>query len=587
MARPITPATPIRTDDNQPPLSNLPVDPTNDKPNEKSGAVRSGSAQSTGSDRTVKNVASEGLENSTGETAEPAARTNNPNLIERSSNGLVERQPVGPAKSGDEATLLSDTKPKPADLVTQPAASTAGLNTNLSSTPGSGQANSNASPTDDARPAAADTAAPTAPRTSTYALDVIVVSPQNIAGVRWAPSLAAALNEAAMSPEIRAIELRESIELTSPLILPRGGLTLRSTAGAKVELTLSGSDAFGMGWEPWIELERKSLKCQGLRIRCLNDMRQHQAVFAMRAGGKLELEDCLITMDAARETILGNCIVVKDAPKTATTVNGSTSGSTPSIRAPGQGSSPALAPTTLMPSSSATSVMPMPAGSTNTDSSGSSVLANSNTTSIPIDEVEPVTIVLRNSVVRGAQSLITMRSVVRAEITMENVCAMLEGRVVTIRTDEDKGVPPVVRMNLQRSTLATQQGFAAIQAAGANRAPVVLMRTAKLCAFWSPAAVSHISIDGISDQDILDKLLLLRGEENAYDANIENLVQCRMTDGQHLQYRLTDLGEEWFRELGYENNLRWQGPIPPDRPMQEQLPSDYSLKDSMYQPGYK
>ncbi len=180
-----------------------------------------------------------------------------------------------------------------------------------------------------------------------------------------------------------------------------------------------------------------------------------------------------------------------------------------------------------------------------------------------------------------------MRSVCRAEITIENVCAMLEGRALTIRADDDEGVPPVVRMNLQRSTIASLQGFAAIQAASATRAPVVLMRTAKLCAFWSPTAVAHLTIDGIADQEILEKLLLLRGEENAYDLNIENLAQCRLTDGQHIQFRLNDLSGEWFRELGYENNLRWLGTIPPDRPMDEQLPADYQLKDSMYMPGAK
>lgn len=164
---------------------------------------------------------------------------------------------------------------------------------------------------------------------------------------------------------------------------------------------------------------------------------------------------------------------------------------------------------------------------------------------------------------------------------------MIEGRVLTIRADDDRGVPPVVRMNLQRSTLASLQGFAAIQAAAATRAPLVLMRTAKLCAFWSPTAVSHLAIDGIADQEILDKLLLLRGEENAYDINIENLAQCRLTDGQHIQFRLNDLSGEWFRELGYENNLRWQNSIPPDRPMDQQLPADYQLKDSMYMPGYR
>ena len=424
---------------------------------------------------------------------------------------------------------------------------------------------------------------------SAYASDLIVVSQQSTSSSRWAPNLPAAMMQVAMSPEIRTIELRESIELTSPINLPRSGLTLRSAPGAKAEITLSGSDTFGMGWETWFEIDRKSLRCQGLRINCLNDMRQPQAIFAVRPGGKIELDDCWVTMASSRESLLGHCILVKDSSKAAGSgsLPNLAGSSTPSALMPTQ--SPM--PTTLMPSNSTPSVMPMPtppatpfdANSASTSVSSPSLATPSATST---DEAEPITVSIRNAVVRGAQSLVTMRTACRAEITMENVCSMLEGRVITVRSDDDKGVPPVVRMNCQRSTFATLQGFGAIQAASVTRAPLVLMRTAKLCAFWSPTAVSHLSVDGISDQEVLDKLLLLRGEENAYDVNIENLAQCRLTDGQHIQFRLNDLSGEWFRELGYENNLRWLGSLPPDRPMELQLPSDYQLKDSMYMPGY-
>lgn len=420
--------------------------------------------------------------------------------------------------------------------------------------------------------------------------DVIVVSEQSVSSSRWAPTLPAALMQAAMSPEIRTIELHDSIELTSPVTLPRSGLTLRSATGMKAEITLTGSDAFGMGWESWIEVDRKTLRCQGLRIHCLNDMRQPQAIFAMRAGGKVELEDCMITMASSRDSMAGNCILIKDSAKAngVAAIAPGGSGTATSPLMPTTSATPAtLMPPTLMPTTSAASVTPMPSTTSSSSEPVPTVPSTSTSLTSPSDEVEPVTVSLRNTVVRGALSMITMRAVCRAEITMDNVCAMVEGRVLTIRAEDDRGVPPVVRMNLQRSTLVSLQGFAAIQAAAATRAPLVLMRTAKLCAFWSPTATSHLAIDGIADQEILDKLLLLRGEENAYDINIENLAQCRLTDGQHIQFRLNDLSGEWFRELGYENNLRWQNAIPPERPMDQQLPSDYQLKDSMYMPGYR
>ena len=352
--------------------------------------------------------------------------------------------------------------------------------------------------------------------TPAYSTDVIVISEQPQTGVRWETSLPAALMQVAIYPEIRTIELRESIELTSPVTLPRSGLTLRAAPGAKVEITLTGSDAFGMGWESWFEIDRKSLRCQNLRIHCLNDMRQPQAIFAMRPGGKVELDDCMITMGTSRDAMLGHCILVKDAGKIASTANVPSSSTTASSSTLMPSTSPM--PSTLMPSTSAPSIMPMPtSSSTNLESTplaANTAIAPAATS----DEAEPITVSIRNTVVRGALSLLTLKSVCRAEITMDNVCAMLEGRVATIRADDDKGVPPIVRMNLQRSTFASLQGFAAVQAAAATRAPVTLMRTAKLCAFWSPTGGARTSRStAMADQDLLDKLLLLRGEENAYD----------------------------------------------------------------------
>jgi hypothetical protein len=163
---------------------------------------------------------------------------------------------------------------------------------------------------------------------------------------------------------------------------------------------------------------------------------------------------------------------------------------------------------------------------------------------------------------------------------------MLEGRVLTIRGLEQDRMPPVVRLTMELSTLVCRQGFAAVQTAYALRAPLTLMRTAKLCAFWSPSMVPHIAVDGIADQGMLDELLQLRGEENAYDQNIETLCQCRFADGKHIDFSFRDATGEWFRERGNDNSLRWQNPVPPDRPLEEQMPEDYRLRAGMFVPGF-
>ncbi|MCC6510393.1 MAG: hypothetical protein IT423_14925, partial [Pirellulaceae bacterium] len=379
-----------------------------------------------------------------------------------------------------------------------------------------------------------------------------------------------------------------------------------------VHIVLSGAEAFGMGWETWIDIDRKTLRCQGLRFTCLNDMRQPQAVFGLRTGGRLELEDCVVTMAGSRDAVLGACVLVKEWVRPSSLLTGEGRGSqtssnngtttpatdiaTDSMPMPATAmptampttSMPTAMPLTLMPATSTPSPMPTIASSSVTDTGSPARSSDETLQGGALDsDSEPVSISISRSIMRGAQSLISMRSVCRAEISIENVCAMLEGRALTIRATEDSRMPPVIRMNLQQSTLVCQQGFAAVQATQVSRVPLTLMRTAKLCAFWSPSSVPHIAIDGIDSQDVLDKLLLLRGEENAYDQNIETLCQCRFSDGQHIDYSLRDSMGEWFRELGNENILRWQGSVPPERAMEDQFPEDYRVRESMFMPGYR
>jgi len=146
-------------------------------------------------------------------------------------------------------------------------------------------------------------------------------------------------------------------------------------------------------------------------------------------------------------------------------------------------------------------------------------------------------------------------------------------------------MPPVVRLNLDQCTLVCRQGFAAIQTAYSMRAPITLTRTARLCAFWSPPATPHITIDGLTSLDELDSLLLLRGEDNAYDQNISTLCQCRLADGQHIDFSFRDAPGEWFRERGNDSLLRWQTAVPPERPLEQQQADDYRLRGGMFVPG--
>ena len=371
----------------------------------------------------------------------------------------------------------------------------------------------------------------------------------------WCASLAEALVQANILSDIRVIELQESIELDRVITLPRTGLTLRAPPGTSLEIVLTGEHAYGMGWETWFEIGRYSLHCEGLRFTCRNDMRQTQAVFALRAGGQLTLHDCVITMAENHDAPLGIGILINEPERSALPFTASSSTTAVAGSSSGLGNSAGIA-----------------------SAGGASSAASS--------DQGPATVSLRNCIARGHQTLIAMRTACRAEITLEDTCAMLAGRVLTIRAVEPERMPPVVRLSAVQSTLVSEQGFAAVQTGFAQRVPLTLIRTAKLCAFWSPSTVPHIAVDGLFDEAALDELLQLRGIENAYDQNIEILCQCRFADGRHLDFSFPDATGEWFQERFNVHSLPWQNSVPPERPLEEQLPEDYRLRSGMFMPGY-
>ncbi len=265
---------------------------------------------------------------------------------------------------------------------------------------------------------------------------------------RVAPNLAAALSLAANNSEIRFIELHDaSLELTEPVTVPRSGLTLKSGPGHVAEIILTGASTFGSGWETWIDVGHHSLRCEGLRVTCRNDMRQPQAIFQVGKAGRLELQDCTITMHSAMETVPGACILLKEP-------NANSSAATASSFMP-------------MPMPTNSSPMPMP-GSASAFDMPVSPTTSSGTNGT---DSEPTQVVIRASVIRGYQNLINLRSVLRSEISIEKSCAMLEGRAVSVRGLETGKMPVAMRMSLDQSTIASQQGFAFLQAGSGRCLP--------------------------------------------------------------------------------------------------------------------
>ncbi|MFO1066828.1 MAG: protein kinase [Pirellulales bacterium] len=380
------------------------------------------------------------------------------------------------------------------------------------------------------------------------ASDVIFVSssqPTSIPAGQWADTLSEALLVCASNSQYRTIELLEPMTVSSRLVIPCSGLSIRGSSGKTAELRFSLDPMFGPAeGNSLIQVGEHALLCQDLAITYRHQSLQDPAtVFALTPGGRIEMSGCQIAVTS----------MAGEAQLASFTLQSTAAGR--------QG---------------ADARRSIDGESDESVSSGPTLVRN-----------EPISIQLKECRIRGRQTMVRMTAPCRTEITLQNGFAALDGRILSAVGLESARMPATVRVMLDRSTIVTGQGFAILQAAtGADRLPVALNRTAQDCVFWSPALVPHLLVDGLTGSEQLGDSLLLGGKNNAYDQNIESLCQCRNVGGAIEDFDFTDAPGEWYSERFNEYAVRWQNPVPPEIPVEDQSPEDYRLRSGMFLPGY-
>jgi hypothetical protein len=391
--------------------------------------------------------------------------------------------------------------------------------------------------------------------------DTIYVASDRPAGVpvpQWADTLAEAFMQAAANPQIRVIELQESLTVSAPVSVPRNGLTLKSAGGRRFELRFSLDPMFGNGdAAALIQVGERQFACAGVAVSYRHQSAQDPAaVFALTPGGQLDLLESSVVVTSNHEEAQLYAILIGVPVERGTALGEAMPGSAAAGAATGQ--------------------VDAAAGRAATGNAASSLATAS----------DPVAIRIREGQFLGRQSLLRLFPKCRTEITLDRVFASVEGRVLMAGGTSLERMPSTVRLMLERSTLATGQGFAMLQAGGSERVPVALNRNASDCVFWSPPTIPHIYVDGIVDTQTLEDALLLSGKNNAYDQNIETLCQSRTARGAIENYSFMNAPGTWYGERFNDLTIRWQNLVPPERPLEEHTPEDFRLRPGMFVPGY-
>ncbi len=365
----------------------------------------------------------------------------------------------------------------------------------------------------------------------------------------WTSSLADALRRAEIETDIRTIELIGRVTLDNSVRITRSDLTIRSgtSLGAGFEspgrrATLDFAPSLLARLQPGesiIEIGSQSLQCLdfnmdlGINAEVLT---RDASLFGVGPGGKLDLDGCRVTVKGPPLSFSTSVITISDGLRR-------TSSSLPTNRFDDREK---------------------------------------------LEVLEPSSIALRNSVVRGEASLFKVATSQRIEIEMKQLLVAVAGLAVDITGIDSEGrMPPVMRLYCQHATFATAEGFARIQYRPDALPSLAINRNSKNCVYWSLPNKPHFLIDGVQRSEDLDRLIHLQGGENAYEAKIELLCKCLSREEAEVPIQFSNAEAPWFQEYGNEWSISWQTPLPQPEAFHLLDANDFDLRSGMFMPGFE
>jgi hypothetical protein len=386
---------------------------------------------------------------------------------------------------------------------------------------------------------------------SPKSISTLVVSnrlPTGIDRQAWASSLADAIRRAEVETEIRTIEIVGRVQVDSSVRVARSDLMIRSGTlagvipGQSSRATIEFAPSLLARLQPGqslIEVASQSLQCLDLNfdVSIGSDMPTREvSIFGLGSRGKIDLDGCRITVKGTPLSFNAAIVTVTDS------------------RRRGSGG--------LQP--------------------------RSFDDRVKVEPLEPSSVVLKNSVIRGDASLFKVTASQRIEIETKQVLIGLTGFAIDITgTDGDDRMPPVMRMYCQNTTFATAEGFARILYRQDSAPSLAVNRNSKNCVYWSAPGKPHFLVEGVQRPKDLDDLMHLQGGENAYEAKAELLCKCITREEAEVPIQFLGTEAAWFQEYGNEWSISWQSPVPQIAELYQLNVEDFGLRSGMFMPGYE
>ncbi|MDZ4848730.1 MAG: serine/threonine-protein kinase [Pirellulaceae bacterium] len=223
-------------------------------------------------------------------------------------------------------------------------------------------------------------------------------------------------------------------------------------------------------------------------------------------------------------------------------------------------------------------------------------IASANLSALQANQ-DPLQIELEDVVFRGEGDLLSLEVGQRTELEWRNGLLAVSGRMLEIGgSRESSRTPPTIRVDLEQVTVAARQGFARIRLTQENSYPVYLSRDSINCTYscdHSRAVVTleNVAIEQSDDRDLakgeLSSWLSLRGRDNAYDEQIDELIRWTSPRGVVTRIGFEEASTDFFAERALETSVRWVTPHPVQKPFEQQSAGDYLQRNGSFRPGFR
>ncbi len=182
--------------------------------------------------------------------------------------------------------------------------------------------------------------------------------------------------------------------------------------------------------------------------------------------------------------------------------------------------------------------------------------------------IDPIRVSLQDSIVRGTGEFLLEMTAQKTEVEWQNGLLAIDGRFLEYGGARyAERIPLNVRVRLEHVTAMTKRGFARLRYSSLAEHPVCLSCILQSCAFITDADAAFFEFEGVEELNGLKavtqddrawaKWLDVRGMDNAYDSDIQELIRLRLSGKIVARFDFESAIRNILMERAPEPNVRW------------------------------